>query len=294
MSVYVEAIAPYDFHEVATKEKAITKLNELKNMFVQYYRMELICHLEIEDYENSEFNFDNRYKLSLSILPLDIELGNGYLLIDGAWNYSKYFYKGEENVSWLRCMFYDVLRVLCIEKAYIVDEFHGTNNIYADGKEFGSYAMTFEDWKREYDEPAILPQNASWPEIEGIYLDTFDDCKKRLNQLQERFSNLEILTTATICENFLLALESGHPVLVNEKSGKILRFGKIDGINNLFNGAGLQVFKGNKSSFFNNMGKKVTPYRVRAFEWRWGKNPNVYNIEVFDVKTGEIIYKKII
>lgn len=300
MSVYIEAIVPYDFRDISDKEKALAEIYSIRDKFVAFYKLSKLYEIDICDYEDGKC--DSTYELDLTLQPLSIELGNGFLFIHGGWRYSQYFYLSEDGVPWLRCMFYDVLHVLGIEEAYIVDEFHGDNNSYADGKYFRDYAMTFEDWKNAYPTPSELPMSVlhridaeEWPEIDCMYLDKFSDIKQRLSDLERKFTELEILTTCNIIGKYVYALEAGMPVLVDENSGKILRFGKIDGIYNDFNTAGIEVFKGNKSAFFTDNGKKVTPYRVGRFRWRWGDvSPQraVEKIEVYNEKTKEVIYRK--
>lgn len=303
MSVYVEAIVPYNFREHSEKEKALSEIHALKEKFVTYYRLKNVAELLLEPEDEL---FDARYEVDLSLQTIDIELGNGFLLLTSGWNHSKYFYLDEENLSWLRCMFYDILKVLGCSEAYIVDEYHGTNHVYGEDKEFGNYNMTFEDWKNHWNDEfptiPILPMDvlhhyeaAKWPEIECIYLDKYEDIKMRDSALQEKFPNLEILTTAHIVGNFLFALENDMPVLVNEKTGKIWRFGKIDNINNHFNTIGVEVWKGNKRAFYNSEGKKITPYRASRFNWEWVDSKlHNYEIAIIDEKTKKVIYKKVL
>lgn len=43
----------------------------------------------------------------------------------------------------------------------------------------------------------------------------------------------------------------------------------IDNCRTNFNGAGIQVFKGEKSAFFNMEGEQLTDFRVGNFSWKW-------------------------
>lgn len=299
MSVYVEMLVPYDFNSLSCKEKAVNELMAIRNKLASFFHISKEFVFDIEDYDGTEFDGENRYRLDLPIQDVDIELGNGYLMIDGAWNYSQYFYAGS-GIPWLRYTHFDVLRALGYSEAYVMDEYHGSNNIYPGNKEFGCYNMHFEVWKSVNPNPPILPMSVlhdpkdeKWPETESVYIDKFEDCKERLKALQHKFPDYKILTIATFSGDFILALNDNAPVIINENNGEILDCGKIDGIRNRFNSAGFEIFHGSESAFFSCDGILRTPFREGSFSWHWREGRERI-IDVTDDNTGEVVYSKFI
>lgn len=297
MSVYVEMLVPYSFSDLSCKRKAIDELMLIKNKFASFFHLSECFIFDIEDYDETEFDSDNRYRLNLPIQDLDIELGNGFLMIEGAWNYSQYFYATDGN-SWLRYMHFDVLRALGYREAYVMDEYHGSNNIYSGNKEFGCYNMSFDVWKAENPNPPVLPLSVLHdskanvrPEIESVYLDKFEDCKLRLMTLEKKFPQYKILTIANFSGSFILVLYENKPIIIDEKSGKTLDCGYIQGINNRFNSAGFEIYRDTESAFFSFDGIQRTPFRKGSFSWHWEKGCALI-IEVLDDNTGEVIYTK--
>ena len=102
-----------------------------------------------------------------------------------------------------------------------------------------------------------------------------------------RFVRLALLTSSP--KGCILALDkNGELVLLNESTGKELRCGKIDGLDNRFNTAGFLIYKGNRCAFYAYEGKKITDYRVREYDWKWVNDVVV----VIDCKTKTGIYRK--
>lgn len=299
MSIYLEMLVQYGFSDLSCKKKAVDELMLIKNKVASFFHLSECFIFDIEDYDETEFDSDNRYRLNLPIQNLDIELGNGYLMIDGSWSYSQYFYATNGN-SWLRYMHFDVLRALGYEEAYIMDEFHGSNHNYQGNKEFGCYNMSFDVWKAENTNPPVLPLSVLHapmtnvrPEIERVYLDKFEDCKLRLMTLQKKFPQYKILTIANFSRNFILALAENKPIIIDEKSGETLACGDIYGINNRFNNAGFVIYNDTGSAFFSFDGIQRTPFRKGSFSWH-RKESCPCIMEVLDDNTGEVIYKKCI
>lgn len=298
MSVFVEMFVPYRFNDLSCKEKVDNELEAIKNKVASFFHVSECFILEVVDYSDdiklndNELSFD--YCFHMPIQDLGIELGNGFLKIDGGWNYSQYFY-ALGGKSWLRYMHFDLLRALGYSEAYIMDEYHGSNHAYPNNVEFGNTDMNFDIWKKENPNPPILPMSVLYdpkiderPEIESVYLDKFEDCKERLNALQIKFPKYEILTIDNFSGDFILALDENRPIIVNENTGDILPCGKIDGINVRFNGAGFEIYHDKESAFFSFDGVQRTPFRNGKFSWHWKGFDDA--IEVYDDSTGEVIY----
>lgn len=299
MSVYVEMLVPYDFDSLSCKEKAIKELETIKTRLAAFFHISKEFVFDIEDYDGTEFEGENRYRLDLPIQVLDIELGNGYLMIGGGWKYSQYFY-ASGGKPWLRYTHFDVIRALGYSEAYVMDEYNGSNKLYPGDKEFGNYDMHFDVWKSVNPNPPILPMSAlhdpkddKWPEIESVYIDKFDDCKVRLKALQQKFPDYKILTIAPFSGDFILVLKDNQPAIINEINGDILNCGNIDGIKNRFHSAGFEIFHGSESAFLSCDGIQRTPFREGAFSWHWREGRELI-IDVTDDNSGDVVYSKLV
>lgn len=278
MSIYVQALMPFDFDKLSDKAAAIETISNIKDQLATHFCLKEGFKLDIEDNEGTEWSdMPNRYTIDLPFYEFEITIGNGFVIIDTSWNYSQYFYISD-NHTLLRDKFFDFITALGYKEAFIVDEYHGWNKGYGDMHlDMSDYAFSFEYWKKEF--PVVPKIEFScfydranldeYPEHEDLYLDDFKECFERKKMLEERFSDYKILTIGHVCGEYILALKDGSPVLLNEKTGKPLRCGKIDGINARFNGAGFAIIKGNKCAFYSPEGKRLTPYRVQQFAWKW-------------------------
>ena len=112
----------------------------------------------------------------------------------------------------------------------------------------------------------------------------------RKRKLEDQFVEYKILTIGHTCGDYILASKDGTLVLLNEETGKPLRCGKIDGINARFNNAGFVIIKGNKCAFYTPDGKRLTPYRVQQFDWKWAEGGDMRRV-VYNAKTQEEIFR---
>ncbi len=299
MSVYVQALMPLDFDKLSDKVAAIEIITGIKKLLSEHFHLKQGFELEIEDYDGTEWSDSpNEYRIDTPFHDFDIIIGNGFITIDSVWSYSQYFYIAN-NRTWLRDKFFDFVTALGYIEALIVDEYHGWNHGYGDNNiDMCEYSFSFADWKKEF--PVVPKIDFScfhvvedldkWPEIEDLYLDDFKECFERKRMLEKRFPKYRILTIGYICGEYILALKDGLLGLLSEKTGKPLRCGKIDGINARFNNAGFVISKGNKCAFYTPDGKRLTPYRVQQFGWKWAEECAMSRV-IYNLKTQEEIFK---
>lgn len=271
MGVSVGGIIRYDFYELSNKEKAAVEIKKLCEKMKSYFHVMDGFSYKIFDWENSEFQSENEYRIVTPFENIEIGLHNGFLSIDAGYNYSQYFYKNN-GVAWLRCMFFDIAQSLGAEWIYIVDEYHSDNHAYANGLDWDSYAFSFDVWKSEFPEIPLLSDDMfqendqrdkiPWDQLNGIHIEHFDECKQRKTCLACLFPDFEILTTHNIGHKYILASKANCLTLLNENTQKTLRCGHFDAIEQNLNGAGFVLVKKNKRAYFDNRGKRITPYRV--------------------------------
>lgn len=299
MSIYVQALMSFDFDRLSDKAAAIEKITTIKKQLAEHFHLKQGFELVIEDYEGTEWpDSPNEYRIDTPFHDFEIIIGNGYMTLDSVWSYSQYFYIGNDQ-TWLRDKFFDFVTALGYKEAIIADEYHGWNHGYGEKHlDMCDYSFTFADWHKEF---PIVPKIDSscfhvrtgldkWPEIEDVYIDDFKECFERKRKLEERFAKYKILTIGHICGDYILALENERLILLNEETGKPLRCGKIDGINARFNNAGFAIIKGNKCAFYTPQGKRLTPYRVQQFAWKWAGGGDMRRV-VYNTKTQEEIFK---
>lgn len=285
MATYLNGIIPHDFTAIENKEKATAELNNILKQLQDYWHFTKGFNTIIIDYE--EYS-QTTYRIDL---PNDLgwlELKNGFIFLDISYKYFQYFFWED-----LRCMVYDIAIALGKDVVYIGDEYSFEECDYGE-KDWDNNDFTLNDWLSHkqpipiYDDNAIFEFN-NLPKWKNLFQETFTSCKIRKQKLEEQFPNYTILTTSKYGKYFILALDkNGELVLLNESTGKELRCGKIDGLDNRFNTAGFLIYKGNKCAFYAYEGKKITDYRVREYDWKWVNDVVV----VIDCKTKTGIYRK--
>lgn len=290
---------PFDFDRLSDKAAAIETITSIKKRLVEHFHLKQGFKLEIEDYEGTEWpDSPNEYRIDTPFHDFEIIIGNGYMTLDSTWRYSQYFYISN-NQTWLRDKFFDFITALGYKDAIIANEYHGWNHAYGDNNlDMCDYSFTFADWKKEF--PIVSKIDFScfhtitglekWPEIEDVYIDDFKECFERKRKIEERFAEYKILTIGHICGDYILALKDDTLVLLNEKTGRPLRCGKIDGINARFNNAGFSIIKGNKCAFYTPDGKRLTPYRVHQFDCKWAEGGTMRRV-IYNTKTKEEIFR---
>lgn len=133
------------------------------------------------NYEDNYFRiYDNREKDDEFI---DIELFNGFWLIDTAWRYHQYFSLIEERF-WLREILYKYVLLLGQNEAYPCSVYSSWNN-----KNWEDEKMTFEKWQQSckielghdiqiLDIEDIKLNKDTFYNKDSVYLDTFTDLPK--------------------------------------------------------------------------------------------------------------------
>lgn len=273
----VGGIIPYDFHELSNKEKAEAEIIKLCEKMKSYFHVTDGFSIHNIYWETSEYGGDNEYEFETPFEGIDVKLHNGFLEIYTGYNYNQYFYK-VKGETWLRYMFYDIAKALGADWLYIVDEYHWDMIAYGDDKiDWESYEMNFDIWKSQFSDYVEIEEdmfqdfeNMKWDKLRGLNIEHFGGCHERKEYLGKLFPDYEILALQYFGQQYILARKQEELFLLNEVTRKPLRCGHFDAIEDDFNGAGFVLVKGNKRAFFDNNGKRKTPYRV----WRLRREYN--------------------
>ena len=293
----VGGIIPYDFHELSNKEKALCELTRLCEKMKTFFHVTDGFIYQIEDWENSEFGGDNVYGIITPFEGIEVKLRNGFIEIYTGFNYRQYFYKAYGS-AWLRCMFYDIANSLGADRMYIVDENHWDMVDYGEGVEWDSYKMNFDLWKAEFSDCKKIRENMfhefedreniPWNELQGINIDYFEGCVERQKYLQNKFPGYEILTLHNFAKSYILAHKGSELFLLDEDTQKPLRCGHFNAIEQDLNGAGFVLVKGKRRAYFDNNGKRKTPYRLWLFDSEYDMERQSYWL--INRKTKESIF----
>ena len=237
---------------------------------------------EISIRSNEDDPDDIEYSFGIPFLNITAYMHSGFWDIWPVAGYSQYFFPFGIDMfgkprTWPREVCFNTLLAFGHTEGWICDEFHSWNCKLED---FGS---TFEDWKAygENDEDSIIhefdimrfadvdPQKGIWPDYDRKYHDSYKECHDVLNAIRSRFPEYDILSISNPLPDCALAAKNNELFILNYETGSCLTGNPIDNCRTDFNGAGIQVFKGEKSAFFNMEGKQLTDFRVGNFSWKW-------------------------
>lgn len=196
--------------------------------------------------------------------------------------YSQYFFPFNTDMfgkprTWPREVCFNTLLAFGHTEGWICDEFHSWNCKLED------FDSTFEDWKAygKNDEDSIIhefdimrfadvdPKKGIWPDYDRKYHDSYKECHDVLNAIRSRFPEYDIFSISNPLPDCALAAKNDELFILNYETGSCLTGNPIDNCRTDFNGAGIQVFKGEKSAFFNMEGEQLTDFRVGNFSWKW-------------------------
>lgn len=271
----IGGIIPYDFYELSNKEKASAEITKLCEKMKSYFHViDGFVYRNI-DWENSELGGDNEYGFETPFEGVGVILHNGFLELRTGFNYRQYFFI-VNGLAWLRCLFYDIANALGVNSVYIVDEYHWDMLEYGEGIDWNSYEMTFDLWKAEFPDCIKIREdmfhefnnreNIPWGELNGLNIDYFEGCMKRKRYLENLFPEYDILALHHFAQRYILAHKCGELFLLDEETLKPLRCGHFDAIEQNLNGAGFVLVKKNRRAYFDNKGKRKTPYKVWRFD----------------------------
>lgn len=179
MGVDMSLVVRNDFRQRHDVIATVKKLSETAEMLCRVLKTnELLLDFHHED--NYFRIYDNREKDDEFI---DIELFNGFWLIDTQWRYHQYFSYLEERF-WLREMLYKYVILLGQNEAFPCSEYMAWNN-----KNWEDEKMTFEKWQKcciedlgheiqILDVEDVKLYKDIFYDKDSVYLDTFSDLPK--------------------------------------------------------------------------------------------------------------------
>lgn len=179
MGVDMSLVVRNDFRQRHDVVATVNKLSETAEMLSRVLKTnELMLDFHYE--ENYFRIYDNREKDDEF---MDIELFNGFWLIDTAWRYHQYFSYIEERF-WLREMLYKYVLLLGQNEAYPCSVYSSWNN-----KNWEDEKMTFEKWQQSciidlghdiqiLDIEDVKLYKDTFYNKDSVYLDTFSDLPK--------------------------------------------------------------------------------------------------------------------
>lgn len=301
MSVDLSLIIPNECRSVKDKEHARQYFEASMERIAKYFhgtKEQFITDVEI--IEEEEECFEITYGFEVPLLNISVYMHSGYWDIWPVSRYSQYFYPYSEDRFgkpriWARNYCFNALLAFGRKDGWICDEYHSWNSSLDTDS-------TFEDWKiyendtedgtiSEFnlmDFADVDPENQKWPDYQAKYHDDFKECHANLDVIKQMFPDYEILSMGYPLSEYALAAKEEGLYLLNMETGESLTDYPFTNCNANFNGAGVQLFRGKESAFFNCIGKQLTNYRVGDFSWEWdSRDCNYLGQIVTDKATGK-------
>lgn len=303
MSVDLSLIIPNTCRSLLDKEDAKKCFNDTIERIVKYFhgRRNFITEITIAEEENEEHDLE--YSFEIPIINISVNMHAGFWDIWPVADYCSYFYPYAKDIFgkprfWPRDICFNAAMAFGFNEGWICDDNHSWNCELSENTE-----STFEDWVVYGDtaEDGILYEldvmdfadvdysKHMYPDYHEKYHDDFKECHAVLEVIRKKFPEYEILLINEPLRDYVLAAKGEELYLLNIETGESLTDLPIDDCNARFNGAGIQVFCGKESAFFNQKGQQLTEFRVGDFSWQWDPRPNrgIQQI-VIDKATGRI------
>lgn len=281
MSVDLSLIIPNKCRSLRDTDNAKKCFDDTINYIVKHFHGRKQFVTEISIRSNEDDPDDIEYSFGIPFLNITAYMHSGFWDIWPVAGYSQYFFPFNTDMfgkprTWPREVCFNTLLAFGHTEGWICDEFHSWNCKLED---FGS---TFEDWKAygENDEDSIIhefdimrfadvdPRKGIWPDYDRKYHDSYKEYHDVLNAIRSRFPEYDILSISNPLPDCALAAKNDELFILNYETGSCLTGNPIDNCRTDFCGAGIQVFKGEKSAFFNMEGKQLTDFRVGNFSWK--------------------------
>lgn len=282
MSVDLSLIIPNKCRSLRDTDNAKKCFDDTINYIVKHFHGRKQFVTEISIRSNEDDPDDIEYSFGIPFLNITAYMHSGFWDIWPVAGYSQYFFPFGIDMfgkprTWPREVCFNTLLAFGHTEGWICDEFHSWNCKLED------FDSTFEDWKAygKNDEDSIIhefdimrfadvdPKKGIWPDYDRKYHDSYKECHDVLNAIRSRFPEYDILSISNPLPNCALAAKNDELFILNDETGSCLTGNPIDNCRTDFNGAGIQVFKGEKSAFFNMEGEQLTDFRVGNFSWKW-------------------------
>lgn len=278
MSIDLSLIIPNKCRSLRDKVEARHCFDDTIERIVKYFhgRPQFVTDINIIEDED-----EPRYEFEIPSLNVTAIMQTGFWDVWPVASYSHYFYWYQKDMNgkpkpWARDVCFNVVRAFGLNEGWVCDEYHSWNTPK-------DYPPTFEDWMTYGDAPedsivhefnlmdfADFSLDAhEWPNYHAKYHDTFKECHAVLDTLKQKYPQYEVLADVIPLPHHALVAKEDDLYLLDVESGKLLTDGPIDNCRTDFNGAGVQLFRGEKSAFFNDKGKQLTDFRVGNFSWKW-------------------------
>lgn len=282
MSVDLSLIIPNNCQSLRDTQNARKCFDDTIDSVIKHFhgRKQFVTDISIRS--NEDDPDDIEYSFGIPFLNITAYMHSGFWDIWPVAGYSQYFFPFNTDMfgkprTWPREVCFNTLLAFGHTEGWICDEFHSWNCKLED------FDSTFEDWKAygKNDEDSIIhefdimrfadvdPKKGIWPDYDRKYHDSYKECHDVLNAIRSRFPEYDIFSISNPLPDCALAAKNDELFILDYKTGSCLTGTPIDNCRADFCGAGIQVFKGEKSAFFNMEGEQLTDFRVGNFSWKW-------------------------
>lgn len=301
MSIDLSLIIPNKCRSIRNKEDATKCFNDTIESITKHFhgRKQFITEITIRHELGKDEDIE--YSFEIPILNITAFMHSGYWDIWPVARYSQYFYSYRNDMYgkprfWPREVCFNTLLAFSQKEGWICDEYHSWNS-YLDEED-----STFEDWlaygKNEDDRRVYEfdvndfadsnPSSQKWADYRTKYHDDYKEYFVVLDAIKKRFPEYEILSIYAPMPNFAFAAKGDDLYIINMETGESLTEFPIDNCKADFNGAGIQVFRGEESAFYCMGGRQLTEYRHGDFSWEWdNRDCNFFGQVIKDHATGK-------
>ena len=288
MSLGLSLIIPNTCRSLQDMEEARRCFDDTIDRIVRYYHGHEnfvigVIMMEKDDVVAPE---DIDYSFTISLLGISANMRAGYWDVWIEADYTQYFYPFAKDMfgkprTWPRDVCFNTLLAFGQKEGWICDDSHSWNC------ELDDINNGFEDWKvyGESPEDSIIHEfnimdfaNVSakdriHPDYQYKYHDDYKECHVVLAAVKAKFPEFDILSIGMLLPNHALVGKGNDVFVIDMRTGKSLTDFPIDNFYTEFNGAGIQIFHGEESAFFNMEGNQLTDFRIGGFSWQSDERP---------------------
>ena len=301
MSVDLSQIIPNNCRSIVDPVEARKCFDDTIDSIIRYFRghEQFVTEINIdegfEDLDNIDYSFE------IPIFNIGVYMHAGFWDVWQNARYHHYFCPCGKDLFnkpriWARDACFNTLLAFGRTDGWICDEFHSWNSALED------YNSNFDDWKSYGETPEdrkiyefdimefadVDVEHQGWPDYKDKYHDEYKECHAVLEARKRQFPDHDILSINEPLPNYTFVAKGNELYLLNNETGNSLTDFPIDNCIANFNGAGIQIFHGDESAFYNMKGKQLTDFRRGKFTWDWDtRDWNRFGQIITDHATGK-------
>lgn len=296
MSIYCCMVLRDDsLRSIKTRPEKINRLRQLEDRLINKYgfaRREEAVTWETFDPESLlsfEFNHYGYGGVSFTIC-------DGFWEIETCWGYGSYLRKEGGPSKRMRDSFFQIAQDLGCDEGYICSEYATWNSDYLEKCSFDEWIQQVKDSFGVYEVTAELSFNDLGENHLPVLHDSFDSCKKELEELSKRVDRLGFSMNGlyTFGRNFIMVSKGNKVYVMGKETLFLLVEGPISYLCDL--GSAFEIVSNGTVMLFAYDGQLLFQTDKGHFEWDWA-NPeewnNLHTERVYNELSGQEVFVKL-